>query len=74
MIDVILRVIGFLLGIIIYLIILSVVFGLPIMYLWNWLVVDLFHLPQITFSQAVGLYVLCDLLFKKNELNPESKD
>lgn len=74
MIDVILKVLRFLLGIIIYLIILSVVFGLPIMYLWNWLMVDIFHLPIITFYQAVGLYVLCDLLFKKNELNPESKD
>ena len=71
MTDMILKVLGFLLGIVFYLIVLSVVFGLPIMYLWNWLVVDLFHLPHITFYQAVGLYVLCDLLFKKNELNPD---
>jgi hypothetical protein len=39
------------------------VFGFGIMYLWNWLLPPLFHLPVINFWQAVGLLVLSRLLF-----------
>ena len=38
--------------------------GFPPMLLWNWLMPLLFGLPIITFFQAVGLSVLCQLLFK----------
>jgi hypothetical protein len=33
------------------------------MWLWNWLMPDLFGLQQITIWQALGLSVLCSLLF-----------
>lgn len=38
-------------------------FGFAVMYLWNWLVPALFSGPVITFWQALGLLLLCKLLF-----------
>lgn len=38
-------------------------FGEIVMRLWNWLMPGLFHLPAITFVQALGLLVLSKLLF-----------
>lgn len=38
-------------------------FGEVVMRLWNWLMPSLFHLPMITFVQALGLLVLSKLLF-----------
>lgn len=42
---------------------LALLFGYPVMLLWNWIMPDLFKLPLITFWQAVGLVVLSRLLF-----------
>ncbi len=39
------------------------VFGLLIMLLWNWLTPALFGLPRIGFVQALGLFLLCRVLF-----------
>ncbi|RAI98409.1 hypothetical protein LX64_04771 [Chitinophaga skermanii] len=39
------------------------VMGSAIKYLWNWLMPTLFNLPLITFWQALGLFILCKLLF-----------
>ena len=33
------------------------------MYLWNWLVPELFHGPVINFWQTLGLVALCKILF-----------
>jgi hypothetical protein len=38
--------------------------GIAVMALWNWLMPELFGLPEIGYWQAVGLFVLCHLLFK----------
>ena len=43
---------------------LGLALGFPVMWLWNWRAPALFHLPAITFWQAVGLMILCHLLFK----------
>jgi hypothetical protein len=32
--------------------------GFPTMWLWNWVLVDLFHVPRIGFWQAVGVCML----------------
>jgi hypothetical protein len=45
---------------------LAAVLGLAVMYLWNWLVPELFGLPALGFWEAVGLLVLCHLLFKSH--------
>ena len=37
--------------------------GLIVMGLWNWLVPQLFNGPEITFWQALGLFVLAKIFF-----------
>lgn len=37
--------------------------GFAVMLLWNWLVPELFNGPVITFWQALGLFILCKILF-----------
>ena len=44
-------------------------FGYATMYLWNWLIVYLFHLPPIDFSMAIGLVVLSKILFGGIKMN-----
>ena len=39
------------------------IFGEVVMHLWNWLLPMLFGWKQITFWQALGLLVLCRILF-----------
>jgi len=41
-----------------------VILGYPLMLLWNWLLPDIFGLPEITFWQAIGLNLLSTILFK----------
>lgn len=43
---------------------LALLIGGPLWLLWNWLMPDIFGLPHITFWQAVGLNLLCSILFK----------
>ena len=38
-------------------------FGFIIMQLWNALIPAIFHLAPITFWQAIGLFILCKILF-----------
>ena len=38
-------------------------FGFITMWLWNWLMPALFHLPEITFWQIVGLMLLARFIF-----------
>ena len=44
--------------------ILLVLLGYPVMLLWNWLIPQIFGLPEITFWQAIGLNILCTILFR----------
>jgi len=37
---------------------------LPVMWLWNWLMPELFGFVTITFWQALGMSTLCSLLFR----------
>lgn len=36
------------------------------MMLWNWVMVDLFAMPTVTFWQMFGLNWLCGLLFRRS--------
>jgi hypothetical protein len=38
-------------------------FGEVVMHLWNWLAPTLFGWRQVTFWQAIGLLILCRILF-----------
>ena len=39
------------------------IFGFVVMSLWNWLATAVFGLHAITFWQALGLLILCKILF-----------
>jgi type IV secretory pathway TrbL component len=41
--------------------------GLPVYFLWNWLMPVLFSLPEVTFWQALGLCLLSGFLFKNGQ-------
>lgn len=47
---------------ILILIALSLLINFPAMWLWNWLMPYLFHLPTLTYWQMFGLAVLINLL------------
>jgi hypothetical protein len=49
---------------------LGILLGVFVMWLWNWLMTALFGLPAITYWQAVGILVLCHLLFKGHGNHP----
>jgi len=42
----------------------AVILGFPLMWLWNWLMPNIFGLPFITFWQALGLNALSAILIK----------
>lgn len=42
---------------------LAFVFGLVVMLLWNWLMPDIFNLPEIGYWQGFGLILLAKILF-----------
>lgn len=42
----------------------SAIFSVPVMLLWDWLMPTIFGLPEITWLQAWGLLLLCNILFK----------
>ena len=42
----------------------GILFGAPLMVLWNWLMPTIFGLPEIGFWQACGLQLLATILFK----------
>jgi hypothetical protein len=54
-------------------ILLVMICGYPLMWLWNWLMPIIFNLPQITFWQAVGLNLLSSILFKTNITKSKEK-
>tara|TARA_R110002050_G_scaffold25604_2_gene68155 strand:- start:41 stop:457 length:417 start_codon:yes stop_codon:yes gene_type:complete len=41
---------------------LAILFGFVLMWLWNWLMPELFGLTTITYWQAVGLFILLKIL------------
>lgn len=53
---------GFLALVLMVLVFCSII-GLPVMLLWNWVIPDIFGLPEISFWQAVGLVILVELAF-----------
>jgi len=50
----------------------AVLTAYPVMLLWNWVVPEIFGLPEIGFWQALGLQALSAFLFK-NTSNSSSK-
>ena len=50
------------LTLVVFALLLAVIIGAPVMWLWNALIPDLFNGPTITFWQAVGITILGSLL------------
>ena len=48
-----------------------IIFSLPVMWLWNWLMPEIFGLTEITFWQSVGLLILSGILFRSTSNNHE---
>lgn len=48
-----------------------VLLGYPLMLLWNWLMPNIFNLPEITFWQAIGLNFLSTILFKSTTIKKD---
>lgn len=46
-----------------FMVVFAALFGWLVMVLWNWLMPELFGLQTISFWQAVGLLLLCKILF-----------
>jgi hypothetical protein len=44
----------------------AIVMAVPTYFLWNWLMPNIFQLPEITLGQALGLNMLSSILFNFN--------
>jgi len=44
----------------------SILMILPTYFLWNWLMPQIFGLQKISMFQALGLNILCSILFKSS--------
>jgi len=54
------------LGTISFIILIALLFALPTMWLWNYLMPDIFSLKEINVVQALCMNLLCGMLFKSN--------
>lgn len=45
--------------------------SLPTMWLWDWLMPEIFGLKEITWMQALGLNALCAILFRTHARRDE---
>ena len=61
-----LGVIGAIVIAIVILLLVAILFAIPTLLLWNWLMPVLFGLKTITLFQAWGVNVLTSILFKSN--------
>jgi hypothetical protein len=69
----VLRILGWIAVGIVGLTTLACVLGLAVMWLWNWLIPELFGLKTLSFPQAVGLLVLCHLLFRGHSMGGHAR-
>lgn len=60
------KVIGAIVIAIVILLLVAVLFAIPTLLLWNWLMPVLFGLKTITLFQAWGVNLLTSILFKSN--------
>jgi hypothetical protein len=44
----------------------AIILAFPTMWLWNWLMPQIFDVTQITLYQAMGINFLANILFKSN--------
>lgn len=44
----------------------AILLAIPTMVLWNYVIPNVFSLPEINLYQAMALNILCGILFKSN--------
>lgn len=54
---------------VVLIVLIPLILALPTMWLWNWLMPEIFDLTTITFWQALGINILSSLLFKNTTTN-----
>jgi hypothetical protein len=54
---------------IILLVIIAILLALPTMWLWNWLMPEIFGLVKIGFWKALGLNLFTGILFRNSNTN-----
>jgi len=59
--------VDFISGVISYLIVMFL-YGFIVFVVWNSCIPEIFGLNEITYSNSVGLYILCDILFKNTKI------
>ena len=69
--DNIIETIGSVLAAILMIVLVALILGFPLMWLWNWLMPGIFNLPEITFWQALGLNALSAILFKSTTIKKD---
>lgn len=60
-------------GLILVLIVFVIIEGWFVTCLWNWLMPTIFGLTKITVKQGIGIFVLCNILFKSTGYNSSKK-
>ena len=48
----------------VFIVAVAALFGFAVMFLWNWLIPDIFNGPVITYWQAIGLLILSHILVR----------
>lgn len=43
--------------------VIAIIIGMPIKWLWNWIMPNIFGLPEISFWMALGIVLLIGILF-----------
>lgn len=43
--------------------VIAIIIGMPIKWLWNWIMPNIFGLPEISFWMALGIALLISILF-----------
>lgn len=54
--------------------VISFLAAIPVYFLWNWLMPELFGLKVATFWQAWGLFLLCSILLSRISVKSKSGD
>ena len=62
------NVLGAILAVVALIVGFGLLFSLPVMWLWDWLMPEIFGLKEITWLQAWGINILCGILFNKNRV------
>jgi hypothetical protein len=68
------KIIGFLIFGFASVVLMALVMGYPVMWLWNYTMPSIAGLPEIDFYHAIALNVLCSILFRSSNSSKKKKD